>query len=53
MTAIERAYQIKKAMRRDFNVDHDLAGKELAASLTRACKAARSQTQTQTQLGYG
>jgi hypothetical protein len=53
MTAIERAYQlahsgkfenftqIKKAMRREFNVDQALAGKALAASLTRLCKEAR------------
>ena len=65
MTAIERAYQlartgnyanftqIKKAMRREYKVDHDLEGKELAASLTRACKAARQSARTRTQLGYG
>lgn len=53
MTAIERAYemartgkylnftQIKKALRRDFNVEQDLAGKQLAADLTRLCQAAR------------
>ena len=29
------------------------AGKELAASLTRACKAARQTARTRTQLGYG
>jgi len=60
MTAIERAYQlartgnyanftqVKKAMRREFNVDYDLAGKELAASLTRACKAANWATASAT-----
>ena len=62
MTAIERAYQlaqtgkyanftqIKKAMRREFNVDHDLAGKALAESLTRACKEARQAARAK--LGY-
>ena len=53
MTAIERAYQlarsgkyanftqIKKAMRREFNVDQDLAGPLSATRLTQLCHEAR------------
>jgi hypothetical protein len=64
MKAVERAYQlaqsgryanfseIKKAMRREFNVDHELAGKQLAASLTHRCKEARQATREQAGLGY-
>ncbi len=64
MTAIERAYQlahtgkyanftqIKKAMRREFNVDSDLAGKALAESLTKICKAAQQAARERSDLGY-
>lgn len=64
MTAIERAYElartgnyanftaIKKALRRDFNVDHELAGRLLATSLTRMCKEARETPAATSSVGY-
>ncbi len=57
MTAIERAYElarsgryenftaIKKALRRQFNVESELSGKQLATALTQLCKQARTTEQ--------
>lgn len=36
--------QIKRALKRNFNVDRELQGRQLAADITRLCKAARSGT---------
>ncbi len=54
MNAVQRAYelaqsgdyenisQIKKALRREFHVERDLVGRQLAIDLGRVCKQART-----------
>ncbi len=53
LSPVERAYelartgdfenftQIKKALRREFNVDRELVGRSLSADLTRICRQVR------------
>ncbi len=38
--------QIKRALRREFNVDRELVGRQLSADVTKVCRAARSPTST-------
>lgn len=54
LSAIERAFelaqsgeyetftQVKKALRREFQVDRELVGRQLSADITRVCRASRA-----------
>ena len=40
--AYENFTQIKKALRREFNVERELVGRSLSTDITRICREARS-----------
>lgn len=40
--AYENFTQVKKALRREFNVERELVGRSLSSDITRICREARS-----------
>lgn len=40
----ENFTQVKKALRREFNVERELVGRSLSADITRLCREARAKT---------